>query len=323
MSSVQLPMCLVPDDQESGFGYCLRCVSVQGFNLHWLRRACSVPDRRAPKGKDIPAISWVLQADTRWLTTSLPIRVNAEGIAWKFAGHAIQCSSHLRRCTPQVCEKCLVGRGVCRLSWEISLVTVCTRHGFSLTDYCSRCRSAIRWDRPSIAECRCGNPLTPGVPRSAPLEEESLISRFIEARLEGQEVLSMLREGGLPAFLGGLSLGSLLSMIHAFGQLKDALQVMRPSITERSMPTAHWRLIVQRAVTRLRELEAGKLEPAVVARPILTRMHQMHHTQVDSHIWEGLSTRLDGGSYAKESTRMGFQFSLFAAQIAGDAHGKS
>lgn len=156
LNSMSFPIRMPLEPDESGRGYLLRLcalnsveafiegtppVKVRGANLseldaplisHWF-------------GESVPRLRWALGADFSLTNDRRTI----------FAGHRFSRPSSINRTRPRVCAECLLHDGVCRLSWEITLVTACHRHRVGLIDRCQVCQTSIRWSRPSPGSCHC------------------------------------------------------------------------------------------------------------------------------------------------------------------------
>lgn len=62
---------------------------------------------------------------------------------------------------PRYCPVCLEESLYWRASWDISLMTACSRHRLRLLDSCQNCGKSLSWDRHNAAYCSsCTHPLT-------------------------------------------------------------------------------------------------------------------------------------------------------------------
>lgn len=305
MHSTQLPILVDPLPDEPTLGYCLRCASANGVNLHWMRRACGVAEKRMLDHRHVRSLAWTLQADPMWLHSNLPSPTRSHlRASWVYDGHYIQASSHLRRRAPQICHTCVAHHGQCRRSWELALVTVCLQHRTSMRDSCSRCRTSIRWDRPSVGVCHCGRPFGP-LPAGCnePTQAAYHVAMLAEARFAGDRLSPLLAAATLPGFLALLSLDGLLAVIHAFGASRHEFDPIRSNVTSRAMTTVHWSQVAERAVARLRDFARGRPVEGVVAPAILRRLAGRGCTAADIEIALALLDSIDGTAHWRRAVQ--------------------
>lgn len=257
--SEQLPIHAEPLDGESGSGYCLRAVQKNGLNLHWLRRAAGITYGRPLDARYAPELAWVLGCSTDWLARSLAgeRRINGKRCFGQ-AGQVFPFRNQLRLREPQICPHCVHMDGLCRLSWDTALITACTRHRCWLIDACSYCKTQIRWDRPSIDLCRCGRPFERKEQASpSGLPDALALSSLLEIWAQTSDRASALVACELPAWLGGLSMGGFLGVIHAFGGRTKPHESCASWITRRTARTAYWAQLALRGFERLRIVSVG------------------------------------------------------------------
>lgn len=269
---------------ESGLSACLRSASINGVNFHWLRRQIGISERAQFGAEHVYKLAGILQIDASWLQSHL-INGARTDEGWVGALHGFMFSSrnHLRGPHPQVCSLCIHERGYGRDAWEYSLVTSCSIHGTGLSERCEKCKAPLRWDRPGIDLCVCKWPLSSG--REKVSDAEEIVASIVEDRIRGRETKISLRIAGIPGWLSELSLDGLFSLIHAFGSLKDQMSVSGACIATKSMPTSYWRVVVCRAVERLRRLQIGdELGELAVSCPQVVRLAVRGVCQADRDI---------------------------------------
>jgi hypothetical protein len=58
--------------------------------------------------------------------------------------------------TSRYCPSCLREHAYWRQEWELSLVTLCHRHGCQLVEVCGACNCLLTWNRMDLMSCNCG-----------------------------------------------------------------------------------------------------------------------------------------------------------------------
>jgi hypothetical protein len=145
------------------------------------------------------------------------------------------------------------------------------------------------------------------------LEAEQVVASIVEERLRTGLAGAKLGCTGMPGWLADLSMDGLFSMLHAFGSLKDQMSVSGACIATKSMPTSYWRVVVCRAVERLRRLQIGdELRELAVSCPQVVRLAVRGVSQADRDIATELLELLPAAarSSASKST-FGQQGDLF------------
>lgn len=255
MRDVQLPITLVPYDDESATGFILRSLQTNGVNMHWLRRSVGLPELHMLTQTHAHAVAWVLQCSELWLVTKLDFRWKSEGsYFWSWNNYEFFCSNHLRRRHPQVCPQCVHLNGYCKQIWDLAVVTHCSEHLTILLDECEHCRTRLRWDRPSVDVCHCGHVLTSvseAVSNGAPFFE---LLDILQVQMRSEFLGDGKRDTLTSKFLTNMSLPGVLTLIYAFGILEREFQVISPSLRTKSIRTLEWAGIVRRAWCRLETL---------------------------------------------------------------------
>jgi hypothetical protein len=73
----------------------------------------------------------------------------------RFFGHTISVN-HLRSNHPAVCPDCLAQQQAISGLWDLRAVCACPHHGKWLIDRCPACDEPLKWNRTSVANCKCG-----------------------------------------------------------------------------------------------------------------------------------------------------------------------
>lgn len=258
---------LQPAEHESLTGFLLRA-SPPGGGLHPVRAALKLTGTSLPAREDLDALARLLQTPAGDLEQRFSGRDRTSKTYQYGTGYPVQ-GSHLRGGFPQVCALCLhESRPYCRRVWELSLVTVCTRHSCWLTDMCGACMKPLRWDRPSLSICRCRRPLTS--PRQESLDAHCVaLSVALQGLSEGRPADLFNGSPQLAAVVRPLSVGGLMALIHALGDFSAPFERPRQSATTRAMPCKYWQAVTGRGLRRLAEWGAGRdvacyLNPAIL-----------------------------------------------------------
>lgn len=269
----QLPIHTDPLEGESGSGYCLRAVRQNGLNLHWLRRSAGIGYGKPLDARYAPEVAWILGCSTGWLANALAgERRSNEKRCYSQAGQVFLFRNQLRLREPQICPHCVHLDGLCRLGWDMTLVTACTRHSCPLIDACSYCKSVLRWDRPAIDLCQCGRPFErKDQTISSGWPDALALSSLLENWSETPDKLSALAACQLPPWLGGLGLGGFLGVVHAFGSRSRPFEPCPSGITRRTARTAYWAQVAIRGLGRLRAAAIGGTTAWQGLEPLVSR----------------------------------------------------
>jgi hypothetical protein len=289
-----------PHKGESFLGACLRKLPSPG-GLHLLRRELGAAGVRMPGFEDVRRIAALLDLDPTWCETHFAGPDRRSPMRWYFGSGNVVLRAHLALPRAQLCPDCLRERGYCRREWDLAITTACPTHRKWLVDACGACRAPVRWDRASLLVCRCKRPLaatsTPAHPD--PIE----LAQVVAARLAGAPCCATYR--GLPNFIEQLTIGGLLAVIHAFGDLPDPLARCLSSVTVKAMPATYWREVGARAAARLRACAAGKDVSALINPAILVGYMRLTPAPIDVAICAQLVTA------ARRERSQAAQFSLF------------
>lgn len=181
--NVRFPIRLPLEPDESGQGYLLRLGALNGFEKA----------RQALSGKSWGSMPTELDAElvSRWFGESVPKLRWALGAANSsaakertfYAGHSLSRPTFINRTQPRLCTTCLQENGCCKFSWDFSLVTACSKHRIALTDQCSACDAALRWNRPTTSVCTCWSPLSLSQSTYQPQEVEFEFERWVQLQV--------------------------------------------------------------------------------------------------------------------------------------------
>jgi len=309
-----LPMGLDPEPDESVGSYCLRSLSAHGLGMHWLRKTLGLTYSAHPTQEHWVELAHLLQASPDWLRARLPSKLESSSSSWSYCGHDLRANCFLRFRHPQVCVSCVHLRGCCLALWDFSFVTACPFHKRLLIDHCSHCGKSLGWDRPAVDVCRCGRVLTSrgNISSSAACHA---VGAAIAAHLRNERpTASLFSDVGMPSFLAELSLGGLMGVVLAFGEISKPNEWVAPSAIVRGHTTEQWAAIIDRAGDRLRQLDeshqqAADLSP-VVSATLLRRVLRYSLSVSDLQVARLLYSRLFGPPFRRSSPIEG-QLELF------------
>lgn len=88
--------------------------------------------------------------------------------------------------TSRYCPSCLREHAYWRQEWELSLVTLCHRHGSQLVEVCGACNCSLTWNRMDLMSCNCGYDLRLATEVQVGGKESKLI-QIIANKLHGKD----------------------------------------------------------------------------------------------------------------------------------------
>jgi hypothetical protein len=88
--------------------------------------------------------------------------------------------------TSRYCPDCLREQSYWRQEWELSLMTVCHRHGGTLVEVCAACDHTLTWRRSALLSCTCGHDLCRATTKQAD-EKESRLAQILANKLHGED----------------------------------------------------------------------------------------------------------------------------------------
>ncbi|WP_424917162.1 TniQ family protein [Achromobacter mucicolens] len=291
-------------ESESGNGYALRLSEINDVNFHDLAsRIASVGHCYVPSAA-ARWVAYVYGTSYERLLARLPSRRRQKGeTVVDFFGHTLSRPYFVRTTRPQICSVCLDERLPCSITWELSLVTECSRHRVQLTDQCGQCGRRISWRRPGLSLCICGSdfreqPVLPSVDVSASISIlcESLMLRRTPAH-------------SLPAWfvpLRELSLDTFSHCVYAV-----AHNFFDRSSWSRLLPTAEARVLAIKACDALMLAHSGQpisLPKArtVAFRSALEQSSSLERKRIGLYFSRSLFSELDRLSPLRVQLEFGF-----------------
>ncbi len=244
---------------ESGHGYVMRMAEANLLNGLSAVKAMLGKTRFAVlDAGDARQIAYWFGADVDHLALALGrMGTGEEPDVYELGGTTFTRSYFLNRGQPRVCVSCLQETGRSKLAWEVSANCACPAHGILLTAACPNCSAALRWDRPSIAQCRCGWFLSTARPEKPTLEEVDVAGWIEQAFTEDARRSSSTQLGRL---LEPIGLDAGLHILAALSKVRldqgDAVVELSPQVRRRNS-LAHARAVIARAAANVEDLRTG------------------------------------------------------------------
>lgn len=245
---------------ESGHGYVMRMAEVNLLNGLSAVKAMLGKTRFAvlDAGDAVQIAHW-FGADVDHLALALGrMGTGEEPDVYELGGTTFTRSYFLNRGQPRVCVSCLKETGRSKLAWEVSANCACSAHGILLMAACPNCSANLRWDRPSIAQCRCGWFLRTALPEKATPEEIDIAGWIEQALTKDARRNPMTQFGRL---LDPLSLDAGLHILSALSAVRpvrrDTVVDTHPQVRRRNS-LAHARAVIARATVTLEDLRKGR-----------------------------------------------------------------
>ncbi|OYW37653.1 MAG: hypothetical protein B7Z35_09415 [Hydrogenophilales bacterium 12-61-10] len=145
----------------------------------------------------------------------------------RFFGHTISVN-HLRSHQPAVCPDCLAQQQAISGLWDLRAVCACPHHGKWLIDQCPACDEPLKWNRTSVANCKCGFDLRTVQTKPAPSNVLALIALVHEMVLNDLPTLAE-QSLGYPEEVRQVPLNDLLGL---FRYVADVLVPAHPITQE-------------------------------------------------------------------------------------------
>lgn len=256
-----LPIIRSPVKGESGMSLLLRTATANGLSLHALRDLCGIATVRPLYAHDAVHVAPVLGIPVADLEELLMAKAqHMGGNALRYLEHVFVRTGFLRTVKPQICPICIHRNGYCRAVWDCVFYTDCHVHHIPLMDRCGVCQSPLNWYRPAIDVCRCNGYLKGDSEDLQGQDRKSLwLSAWIASRLE-DHVDSAVMPSVFPNWLTELSIDGLCSIVHAFGVCSAPHQTVQSHAQRKGGSTGHWRVVAQRGLSRLEQLNSRQLE---------------------------------------------------------------
>lgn len=229
---------------ESGQGYVLRMASANFLTgLGEIRRRLGKNTTTTLTSSDALFIARWFGADVKKLqqaleeTDLMDLDEFVDGVNQSvYAGRLIPRQNYLNRMAPRVCPDCLQEQGICRIEWDFSFVTACSRHERLLIDCCPGCLSSISWQRPAVNICGCGTYLTEESQcvQKEPTVVDLEVSQWVSEWTGGESAIGVRRanESPLLKLLNPLSLHGGMNILWALSLAEDSTAHKNKSVAD-------------------------------------------------------------------------------------------
>jgi hypothetical protein len=286
-SDVVLPISLLPFEDESGLGYCLRAIAQNGANLHSLRKLLDIQPLKQITSTNAPVLSRLFGCDKDWLEKLLPSAERTKPYRRDFNGHRWYSRNHLRMQRPQICSRCIHTNGYCKAIWEVSMGLVCIEHSCLLIDSCTKCKQPLRWDRPRIDVGHCGHILTTPADFEIPTTLINL-QLHIEKKFNAAHDSEIKTDNKSSSFLDRLSLSGLHAFITAFGAKSRPYETTPTSIRSQVFRCEQWFEIICRGLDRIEKSELGLISndelSHLIVESMLIKLVHNHEPTTDQRL---------------------------------------
>jgi hypothetical protein len=141
----------------------------------------------------------------------------------RLLGHPLALS-YLSLRDPKICPECIQEQGFIPARWDLASYTVCHVHKKQLSTSCPACKQKLKWFRPGLLTCNCGESLTEANTETVEHPVDDL-SKALTAVLERSSLSDADASYGLPlSALSMMSLRTLVGLIHTLGEHKLQLE---------------------------------------------------------------------------------------------------
>lgn len=272
-----LPVCLQPNDDESGLGYAMRAFRANGLSLDKVREWLQIRSWTSLTRQQTALASWYLGISPDWLRWRLIVEKSSGAhTSYSLLGCKFVATSLRPTSIAALCPDCVRIKGFSRVSWLLKCVVICSEHRTPISEVCGKCGQSISWNRPSVDVCDCGRYFLNAIDGTVPDEQLLCWVRWIEWRLgmycgpEGARFAKFI-----PNALNEMSLDGAMRLVVAFGILDQPTQAVGVS-TWRRLNNREVADVIKRGLSRLLlsndSLESLSEVGSLVHLPILERM---------------------------------------------------
>tara|TARA_R110002096_G_scaffold436045_1_gene666014 strand:- start:21 stop:1544 length:1524 start_codon:yes stop_codon:yes gene_type:complete len=213
-----------PYSTESLIGYAIRLAEVNGYDspgtilcyadygsAHSLGANCDLSLLASVVGRGAEEFSHIAYGDVHGGKTGSVC----------YRGHEISSWRVARVLSPKktsICPHCIAELAYLDSFWDLTLATVCPKHGCRALRVCPSCKKDISWLRAGLLECRCGAQLGDSSPDRALTAEVNLL-RLVQAKLEKRSLSDWRNPSRFPiAALDKMTFVQLASALFLLGQ---------------------------------------------------------------------------------------------------------
>lgn len=199
---------------ESGQGYVLRMAALNGLaGLPEVKKLLLCGTAATLDERYGRIFSHWFGASPDHLTLALGSTSYTHGRATFYGGYKLSRPTFVNRTQPRVCPQCIRDDGICKLSWDFSLVTVCHKHRQNLVDCCLACAKPIKWDRPDVNICSCYSPLYESQNFHVPQVVEFEFAHWVQLRIQSKSFDEILKQDAMEALSSIRPTSALMKML--------------------------------------------------------------------------------------------------------------
>ena len=213
-----------PYSTESLIGYAIRLAEVNGYDspgtilcyagygsAHSLGPNCDLSLLANVVGGNAEDFSHIAYSDVHGKKTG----------SVSFRGHEIsswRVARVLSAKRTSICPHCIAEQGYLDSFWDLTLATVCPKHGCRALRVCPSCKKDMSWLRAGLLECRCGAQLGDFSPERALTPEVGLLG-LVQAKLKKRSLRNRRNPSRFPiAALDKMTFVQLASALFLLGQ---------------------------------------------------------------------------------------------------------
>lgn len=243
---------------ESAMSFVLRAFQANGVEYEEGMRWMGLDRRQSLGDGDVAVLAWALHADADDVRSRLALLEWRGGGRWvHLAGQRLSRWVAPTSMIAKVCPVCLRETGFAQIAWMTRAVPACCRHGYSFLQACAGCGRPIRWARPALRICRCGQFLKPAGEAKSLEPELAVWLRWVEAVLQVDAAAARGAMRELPPLLHDLTLDGAFRLVEAFGLLEQPGDPVR-NVRHSAASLAEVGGVLVRGLRRLFELRRAE-----------------------------------------------------------------
>ena len=176
---------IVPRTHESLQGFVLRIAEKNFLTPLSVVSLTLGRVRRPPNYEDSIRLAEACQCGPGEITQLFGFEIRREdGLrCWRLGDEWITKKNFVAARSMALCPQCITEESYSPGVWDLSLYSTCAYHRIRLVSACPDCGRDLRWTRPSVGTCQCGQDLrlAPRIPGS---DASWVLAQLIECRLD-------------------------------------------------------------------------------------------------------------------------------------------
>jgi hypothetical protein len=137
---------------------------------------------------------------------------------WRIGQHSVS-TRYLSTTSAKICPECILELGYVESFWELRHAIACPKHQRKAITHCPACKVTLKWVRPGMLKCRCGQDLSEA--KGDMVGDHDLLNMMalIKAKIDGHKLdqVALVNRGFPLRQLNSISLETLLGIVHRFG----------------------------------------------------------------------------------------------------------